>query len=410
MSSQNGLNKNRLFTASCMALTVTSMTFAIRAGILGQLGTDFGLTDTQLGFVNSMAFLGFPLATIFGGLVYNSLGPKKLMIIAFVSHLLGLGLTIFAGDFWTLLISTFFVGFANGSVEAACNPMIAGMYAGDQTAKLNRFHVWFPGGIVIGSLVSKFMTDFSMGWQMQIAIMLIPTIAYGFLFMGQTFPANESKESNTAANIKSLVSPLFFFMVICMTLTATTELGTQQWVEKILGNTGASPMLILAMVTGLMAIGRFFAGPVIRRFNPAGVLWGSSIIAALAIYLMSMATGGMVYLAAILFAVGVMYFWPTMIGFVGEYLPKTGALGMSLIGGAGMFATSIWQPVIGGWLDAEKSEALASGMTAEAAELAAGQATLGNIVYFPLVLVVLFGLLFMYRKKLETQRVPQSGH
>lgn len=410
MSSQIGLNKSRLFTASCMALTVTSMTFAIRAGILGQLGTDFGLTDTQLGFVNSMAFLGFPLATIFGGLVYNTVGPKKLMIIAFVSHLLGLGLTIGAGGFWTLLLSTFFVGFANGSVEAACNPMIAGMYAGDQTAKLNRFHVWFPGGIVIGSLVSKFMTDFSMGWQLQIAVMLIPTIAYGFLFMGQTFPANESTKSNTASNIKSLVSPLFIFMVICMTLTATTELGTQQWVEKILGNTGASPMLILAMVTGLMAIGRFFAGPVIRRFNPAGVLWGSSIIAALAIYLMSMATGGMVYLAAILFAVGVMYFWPTMIGFVGEYLPKTGALGMSLIGGAGMFATSIWQPVIGGWLDAEKADALASGMTAEAAELAAGQATLGNIVYFPLVLIVLFGLLFMYRKKLETQRVPQSGH
>ncbi|GAB5523541.1 MAG: hypothetical protein Roseis2KO_14130 [Roseivirga sp.] len=393
-----------------MALTVTSMTFAIRAGILGQLGTDFGLTDTQLGFVNSMAFLGFPLATIFGGLVYNTVGPKKLMIIAFVSHLLGLGLTIGADGFWTLLLSTFFVGFANGSVEAACNPMIAGMYAGDQTAKLNRFHVWFPGGIVIGSLISKFMTDMTMGWQLQIAVMLIPTIAYGFLFMGQTFPANESKESNTASNIKSLVSPLFIFMVICMTLTATTELGTQQWVEKILGNTGASPMLILAMVTGLMAIGRFFAGPVIRRFNPAGVLWGSSIIAALAIYLMSMATGGMVYLAAILFAVGVMYFWPTMIGFVGEYLPKTGALGMSLIGGAGMFATSIWQPVIGGWLDAEKADAIASGMTADAAELAAGQATLGNIVYFPLVLVVLFGLLFMYRKKLEAQRVPQSGH
>lgn len=410
MSSQNGLNKNRLFTASCMALTVTSMTFAIRAGILGQLGADFGLTGTQLGFVNSMAFLGFPLATIFGGLVYNSLGPKKLMVIAFVSHLLGLGLTIFAGGFWTLLISTLFVGFANGTVEAACNPMIAGMYSGSQTAKLNRFHVWFPGGIVIGSLISKFMTDFSMGWEMQIAIMLIPTIAYGFLFMGQTFPANESKASNTAANIKSLVSPLFIFMVICMTLTATTELGTQQWVERILGNTGASPMLILAMVTGLMAIGRFFAGPVIRRFNPAGVLWGSSVIAVLAIYLMSMATGGMVYLAAVLFAIGVMYFWPTMIGFVGEYLPKTGALGMSLIGGAGMFATSIWQPVIGGWLDSEKSEALASGMTAEAAELAAGQATLGNIVYFPIVLVVLFGILFFNRKKLEALRVPQESH
>lgn len=408
MSSQP-INKNRLFTASCMALTVTSMTFAIRAGILGQLGTDFGLTDTQLGFVNSMAFLGFPLATIFGGLVYNTFGPRKLMIVAFISHILGLLLTIFAGDFWTLMFSTLFIGFANGTVEAACNPMIAGMYTGNQTAKLNRFHVWFPGGIVIGSLISKFMTDTGMGWQLQIATMLIPTLAYGFLFFGQVFPKSHTAAS-TASNIKSLVNPLFIFMLICMTLTATTELGTQQWVEKILGNTGASPMLVLALVTGLMAIGRYFAGPVINKLNPVGVLWGSSIIAVIAIYLMSMATGGMVYLAAVLFAVGVMYFWPTMIGFVSEYIPSTGALGMSLIGGAGMFATSIWQPVIGGWLDAERSDALASGMTTEAAELAAGQATLGNIVYFPIILVVLFGLLFSRRKWLETQRTGSAAH
>lgn len=408
MSLNNSINKNRLFQASCISLVVTSMTFAIRAGILGQLGTDFGLTDTQLGFVNSMAFLGFPLATIIGGLVYNTFGPKKLMMVAFVSHIIGLVLTIFAGDFWTLLISTFFIGFANGTVEAACNPMIADMHSGNKTTMLNRFHVWFPGGIVIGSLASKFMTDFDMGWQLQIALMLIPTLAYGYLFFGQTFPKNENAENNTSKNIKSLLSPLFIFMVICMTLTATAELGTQQWVEKILGNTGASPMLILALVTGLMAVGRFFAGPVIKRFNPAGVLWGSSIIATLAIYLMSSATGGMVYVAAILFAIGVMYFWPTMIGFVGEYVPSTGALGMSLIGGAGMFATSIWQPVIGGWLDSERSIALDAGMTTEAAELAAGQATLGNIVYFPAILVVLFGILFMNRKKIEKQRVPQT--
>jgi len=403
------INKNRLFTASCMALTVTSMTFAIRAGILGQLGTDFGLTDTQLGFVNSMAFLGFPLATIFGGLVYNTFGPRKLMIVAFISHILGLVLTIFAGDFWTLMFSTLFIGFANGTVEAACNPMIAGMYTGNQTTMLNRFHVWFPGGIVIGSLVSKFMTDAGIGWQLQIATMLIPTLAYGFLFFGQTFPKSHT-EASTASNIKSLVNPLFIFMLVCMTLTATTELGTQQWVEKILGNTGASPMLVLALVTGLMAVGRYFAGPVINKLNPVGVLWGSSIIAVLAIYLMSMATGGMVYLAAVLFAVGVMYFWPTMIGFVSEYIPSTGALGMSLIGGAGMFATSIWQPVIGGWLDTERNEALASGMSAEAAELAAGQATLGNIVYFPIILVVLFGILFTRRKWLETQRTGSAAH
>lgn len=408
MSSHLEINKNRLFLASCVSLLVTSMTFAIRAGILTQLGSNFGLTDTQLGFVNAMAFLGFPLATIFGGLVYNTVGPRKLMMIAFISHLIGLIMTIYAGGFWTLIISTFFIGFANGTVEASCNPMIADMYSKNQTAMLNRFHVWFPGGLVIGSLVSKFMTDFDMGWQLQIATMFIPTLLYGYLFFGQKFPKAENIESDLKKNAKALLTPLFLFMVICMTLTATTELGTQQWVERILGSTGASPMLILAMVTGLMAIGRFFAGPVVHRLNPVGVLWISSIIATVAIYLMSSATGGMVYVSAILFAVGVMYFWPTMIGFVAEYVPKTGALGMSLMGGAGMFATSIWQPVIGGWLDTERATALEMGLDTEAAELAAGQATLGNIVYFPIILIVLFGILFMFRKKLEERRVPQE--
>ena len=399
------INKNRLFLASCISLVVTAMTFAIRAGILGQLGTDFGLSDTQLGFVNSMAFWGFPLATIIGGLVYNSVGPRNLMIVAFVSHILGIVLTVFAVGFWTLLISTFFIGFANGSVEAACNPMIADMYTKKRTIMLNKFHVWFPGGIVIGALISKFMTDAAMSWQLQIGIMLIPTLLYGLLFIGQKFPKSENMVSDTALNIKSLVAPLFLFILVCMTLTATTELGTQQWVERILGSSGASPMLILAMVTGIMAVGRYFAGPIIHKFNPPGVLWISSIVAAIAIFLMSSATGGMVYVSAILFAIGVMYFWPTMIGFVSEYIPKSGALGMSIIGGAGMFATGIWQPVIGSWLDTARETALAAGLTADQAELAAGQSTLGNIVYFPVVLIVLFGILFSQRKKLEERRI-----
>ncbi|MDA8762141.1 MFS transporter [Flavobacteriaceae bacterium] len=404
------INKNRLFLAACVSLIVTAMTFAIRAGILGQLGTDFGLTDTELGWVNSMAFLGFPVATIFGGLVYNSVGPRKLMMIAFLSHLIGILLTIFAGGFWTLLISTFFIGFANGSVEAACNPLIADIYTTNRTTMLNKFHVWFPGGIVIGALSSKLMSDASgnyewLNWQWQIGIMLIPTLIYGFLFFGQKFPKNENIVSDTKMNIKSLLSPLFIFMVLCMTLTATTELGTQQWVEKILGNTGASPMLILAMVTGLMAVGRYFAGPVIHKLNLPGVLLISAIISTIAIYLMSSATGGMVYVYAVLFAIGVCYFWPTMIGFVSEYIPKTGALGMSLIGGAGMFATSIWQPVIGSWLDNAKSVAVDSGASLEQAELIAGQETLSNIAFFPMVLIVLFGILYTQRKKLEANRV-----
>lgn len=394
------VNNQRLFNASCIALIVTAMTFAIRAGILSQLGTDFNLSDQELGWVNSMAFFGFPVATILGGLLYNAIGPKKLMWLAFISHLLGLVLTIFAGGFWGLMISTFFIGFANGTVEAGCNPMIADMFPKNKTTMLNRFHVWFPGGIVIGSLVSKFMTDMNLGWQLQIAIMLIPTIIYAFLILGQKFPENENVETDTSENIKALANPLFIFMMVCMTLTATTELGTQQWIERILGSAGASPMLILAMVTGLMAVGRYFAGPVIHRLNPIGVLLASAIIATGGILMMSMATGAMIYPAAILFAIGVMYFWPTMIGFVGEYLPKTGALGMSLMGGAGMFATSLWQPVIGGWLDSERASALANGLSAEAADLAAGQATLDNLAVFPFILIFAFGILFIFRKKI----------
>jgi MFS family permease len=404
------INKSRLFFAACVSLVVTAMTFGIRAGILSQLGTDFALTDTQLGFVNSMAFLGFPIATVIGGLAYNSVGPKKLMLVAFVSHLLGIILTVFAGGYWLLLISTFFIGFANGSVEAACNPMITDMYTKKRTAMLNKFHMWFPGGIVIGALISKFMTDAQMGWQLQIGIMLIPTLLYGFLFMGQKFPKSENISSDTSENIKSLFTPLFLLIFIGMSLTAITEFGPQQWIEKILAKTGTSPMLILAMITGLMAIGRYFAGSILKKMNPPTILWASSIIATLAIYVMSIATGGMVYIGAILFAIGVMYFWPTMIGFVAEYIPKSGALGMSIIGGIGMFSTAIWQPVIGSWLDTSREAKIASGMSIADAELASGQETLGNMMYFPVVLIVLFGILFMMRKKIEEGRVPQDAH
>lgn len=396
----NNINQSRLFIASCFALITTAMAFAIRAGILPQLGSQFGLSDTQLGYINQMAFFGFPIATIVGGPLYNSIGPKKIMWVAFIAHLLGIVLTIMASGFWLLFISTFLVGFANGTVEAACNPMIADMYPNNKTTKLNHFHMWFPGGIVIGALISKFMTDAHFGWEAQVAMMLIPTVIYGYLIFGQKFPESTAEEGQSSAlNLAAMATPLFIFMAACMCLTATTELGTQQWIERLLGNAGASPMLVLAMVTGLMALGRAFAGPVVHTLNPTGVLLGSAIIATIGLMLMSTATGGMAYVSAILFAIGCCYFWPTMIGFVAENIPKAGAFGMSIMGGIGMFATSIFQPIIGKWLDTERGAALASGKTADAAELAAGQATLDNIAVFPAILVVAFVLLYFYMRR-----------
>lgn len=399
------ISKKTLFNASCIALIVTAMTFAIRAGILVELGNDFNLNNTQLGWINSMAFWGFPVATIFGGLLYNYFGPKKLLVFAFVAHLFGLILTIYASGFTLLLLSSFLIGFANGSVEAACNPLIADMYTTNRTTMLNKFHVWFPGGIVIGALATNFMNTLGLGWQLKIAIMIIPTLIYGFMFFKAIFPKSENIDTDTSNNIKSLFSLLFIFIAVCMTLTATTELGTQQWLQPLLEKSGANPMLILAMTTGIMAVGRYFAGPIVHKLNPIGVLFMSAIVSTVAIYFMSIADGTGLYGAAILFAFGVCYFWPTMIGFVAEYIPKTGALGMSLVGGMGMFATGIWNPIIGSWIDTNTKNALESGLSQDLAEVVAGKATLANMTYFPLILIVFFGILFINRRKLEKLRI-----
>jgi MFS family permease len=400
---------SRIFIICCLALLVTSMTFAIRAGILSQLGQEFALSDGQLGWVNAMAFLGFPVAMMIGGVLYNSLGAKKLLLIAFICHLAGLFLTMSAGGFWGLLISTFFIGFANGAVEAGCNPLIAETYPDNKTTMLNRFHVWFPGGIVVGALISKAMTDAALGWQLQIAVMLIPAFIYGVMTIKQEFPKSTTLKASTRDNVKALFSPLFIFMAICMTLTTTAELGTQQWIERILGASGASPMLIMALITGLMAVGRYFAGPVIHRLNPVGVLLFSAVVATAGIYSMSIATGSMVYIAAILFAIGVMYFWPTMVGFVAENIPESGALGMSMIGGAGMFALSLWNPVIGNWIDSARQKANAAAVTGVNPELVAGQSVLANLALFPAILIIAFTLLYVYMNKKNANKEKSSA-
>lgn len=404
------IDKSKLFLASCVALTVTAMTFGIRAGIMGELGTEFEFTNRQLGIMAQMAFLGFPLSMIVGGLIYPKVGPKPMMWVAFGAHIIGLLLTIVSTSFIPFLVSTFLIGIANGAVEAACNPLIADMYTTNRTTMLNKFHVWFPGGIVIGALISQAMTAMGLGWQMQIAVMFIPTILYGVLIFGQNFPKVENIVANIGDNVTSMFTPLFLFMLVCMGLTATTELGTGQFITPLLENAGAPPLIILALVTGLMAVGRYFAGPVIHKFNPIGVLFFSAIIATIALGILSIANGPLVYLGAILFSCGVMYFWPTMIGFVSEYCDKTGALGMSIIGGFGMLITGFSLPVIGGWLDNEKARAISEGLSESAVELAAGQNTLDNIAILPAILIVLFGILFFMRNKLEEYRIPQERH
>lgn len=405
------INKSRLFYASCFALITTAFSFSIRAGILDQLSKEYGFSAEQLGTINSMWFLGFPISMIVGGLIYHSVGGKKIMQFAFLAHAVGILLTIFSGGSYTvLLVSTLLIGLGNGCTEAACNPMIADSYEGNKMSEmLNKFHMWFPGGIVIGSLVSKFMTEANLGWEAQIWVILIPTLIYAYLFWGQAFPKPKVEAAaSISENFKAMLSPLFLLMFACMALTAISEFGPQQWVGLILSKSGADPMILLAITTGTMAVARFFAGPVIHKIDQTGVLWASAILATLGLFLLSRVTGGTAYVAAFVYACGIAYFWPNMVGFVADKIPASGALGMSVIGGIGMFSSSIFQPIIGKWIDEARVNAEAQNLTGDALELAAGQSTLTTMIAFPAILVVAFGVLYFWVRNNKTT-VP-SGH
>jgi len=419
--------RSQLFLASCLALLVTSLSFGIRAGILGRLGVQFELNAGQLGTIAATAFWGFPLAVVIGGFVVDIIGMKRLLIVAFVFHLAGILLTIFAGGYWSLFISTLCIGIANGTVEAACNPLVATISSDNKTTKLNHFHLWFPGGIVIGTLLVYFLDKAGIGWQVQVGLMIIPTLIYGFLFSKLSFPVTERVASgvSTADMYKAVASPLFVVMIILMFGTAITELFTGQWIDVLLKNVSDNAILLLTLETGVMVVGRGFAGPVVHKFSPTGVLLISSILAAAGLYLLGHSSGNMLFVGAIVFGMGVCYFWPTMLGFVSENLPKTGAVGMNLMGGAGMFAVSVYTIFMGGhyndliagklpagadmklYNDAPAGSELANVLNE--AKKAAGPEILNTTLIIPLVLIVAFVILLFYMRGKKNTITPTAS-
>ncbi|XMO87567.1 MFS transporter [Algibacter sp. AS12] len=382
------INKGRLFLGSCLALITTAMTFAIRARLETVFGPEgVGLTLEQIGYAFTPAFFGFTLAMIFGGPMVDFLGIKKITWIAFIAHAIGIVWTIMADSMTSLFLATLFVGIGNGMVEAALNPMVASMYSDQKTKMLNRFHVWFPGGIVIGSIVGWLVMDvMGLSWQVMVSTLFVPLFAYAILFFGQKFPVTERVQMGISNKkmFSSVGKPLFIFMVLCMFLTAASELGTTQRIESLLKESVAVPLLVLAFINGIMALGRLFAGQVVHKLKPSGMLLYSAIFTFIGLWLLTITSGGMTFVAAAVFAVGVTFFWPTMLGFVAEYLPETGALGLSIMGGAGMFSVSLVLPVMGKLMDdANASEALRT------------------MSILPAILIVAFIGLNIYMKKRE---------
>lgn len=388
---ENQINAKRLFVLSCIALITTAMTFAIRARLEPIWTDQFTLTAQQMGWAFGTAFWGFTLAQFVGGPLVDLLGMKRFVWIAFFLHLIGIILTIGASGFWTLFIGTLFIGVGNGSIEAACNPLVASIFPNMKTKMLNRFHVWFPGGIVIGGLAAYLIQDkLELEWPWLVATLFLPLVIYGILMLGQKFPKTERVEMGVSYGSmwKAIFKPLFLIMLFCMLLTAAIELTTGQRINTLLEGTGAAPILVLAFINGIMAIGRSFAGPIVHRFKASGMLLLSSVFSLIGLLLMSWADGAVVsFLAAAVFAIGICFFWPTMLGFVSENIPESGALGLSIFGGAGMLSVSIFLPISGLLTD--------NGFD--------GSQILRFTAILPVILIVIFSLVFTTMKKKETK-------
>jgi MFS family permease len=209
--------------------------------------------------------------------------------------------------------------------------------------------------------------------------------------------------------------------------TAITELFTNQWVGVLLQNVTKSAILILALVAAVQAFARSVAGPVVHRISPAGLLLLSAIVSTIGIYLLGTLSGNAIFLGAIIFGFGVAYFWPTMLGFVSENIPKSGALGINLLGGAGMFAVSIYMFFMGGYYDnliaavlpaganIDTYRSAAAGSTEAAAyaqaQLEAGPQVVMATNIIPLVLTFAFLFLYIYtrsrKKKGKSLTMPE---
>jgi len=340
-SAPGGFDAGRLFLGSCVALVATSVAFATVGAIMLALKRDFVLTNEEVGLIGGAALWGFAVSQLVFAPFADTLGMRALLRLAFVGHLAGSLTMIFAGGFGTLFGGALVIAMANGLVEAACNPLVASLYPDNKTVKLNQFHVWFPGGVVIGGLAAYALDVVGVGaWQLKIGLILVPTVAYGLLLLREPFPHTEGVSAGVGMGEMfraALATPLMWVMLVCMAMTASVELGPNRWVPAVLESGGMPGILVLVWINGLMAIMRYRAGNVVHRLSPTGLLLASALLSGLGLLALSYAGSPLpIFAAATVFAIGVCYFWPTMLGVVSERVPRSGALGLGLMGTVGM--------------------------------------------------------------------------
>lgn len=377
ISSPGDINRKKLFTGACLALLPTAFSFVLVSGILGQLKAEFILTNADVGYIGGSALWGMSLSLLIIGPFLEKIGLKAAAVGAFIGHLTGVTLFLlaffFSGTpmgFWVLMLGAIGMGIGNGLIEVAGNPLTATLFPENKTTKLNHFHAFFPGGMVLGGLVAWLMGQVgSIGpinighWTAQMMLVYIPIFIYGAMLLPEKFPKTETAEAGIPIRemiFYTLTHPLVLTLLVIKMITLSLELAPMRWIPEVLQSAGLHGMLVFVWITGLMAVLRLFAGPIVERLAPTGMLLAASLLTALGLFMFSTFDTGTfrLMLAATIFAFGVAFFFPTMVGLMSERFPKAGSFGIVLMIGLGMLASGTTQGWMGGIADRYMPDAL----------------------------------------------------
>ena len=411
-----------LFWGCFIALITTAFAFITRAFLVNDPGfwpKDFGFDTVQGQELFGAGIWPFAISIIIFSLIIDKIGYKVAMIFSFVCYVAYSYCAIHAygmvsglegealkeaqvGAWGWLYWGSVILGLGNGTVEAFINPVVATMYKRDKTKWLNILHAGWPGGLVIGGLLTLALSSQAAeDWRILIYLIAGPAIIYLIMLMGKEFPENERVSSGVSYRemlaefgvigaaiagylifkqlgmvfgwsdglvygmltvsviaygvfCQSLGRPLLIFLCIIMMPLATTELGTDGAITGIMAEpmqaAGYSPLLVLIYTSAIMMVLRFFfAGPIVNALTPIGLLIASAAFAIVGLFMLSSAsTMAAIFIFATLYGIGKTFFWPTMLGVTSEQCPKGGALTLNAIAGIGMLTVGIvGGPLIG---------------------------------------------------------------
>ncbi|HEX7121560.1 MAG TPA: PVC-type heme-binding CxxCH protein [Gemmatimonadaceae bacterium] len=367
------VNKRRLFIGICLALIPTGASFALVSNVLTPLKQEFILTNYQVGLIGGAALWGMAISLLVMGPLLEAFGLKNGARLAFAGHLAGITLMLSAvtraGDpsaFWLLMIGAATLAAGNGMIEVTGNPLVAALYPDQKTTRLNWFHAFFPIGIVLGGITGFVLANYGgpFGrWPWQLAVIYVPILIYGIMVLPQRFPKTENAELGIPVKEMfrfTLTSPFFLLMLGMMAITTSMELGPMRWVPAVLQSAGLHGILVLVWISGWMVVLRLLASHFVERLAPTGMLLTAAILTGSGLFLLSFAEGTWTaFGAATIFAWGVAFFFPTMVGVVSERLPRTGSLGIVLTAGVGLgMSGAVGVPLMGKLADGYLAESL----------------------------------------------------